>query len=116
MDLVGLNSYRRKIFVERAKAVAAAAAATRQHMATAKAKAATQSSPQPHAFTRTQIQTAPSTSHTYESQTRSFATLSTHAATHATLLFGNAMKGSSVQDATTASDNTAPHLDSNVVL
>lgn len=109
MDLVGLNSYRRKIFVERAKAVAAAAAATRQHMAMAKANASAQSSTQPHALLSCQIQTA-------ESQTNSFATSSTYAATHATLPLGNATKGSSIQDATTASSNTGPHLDSEVVL
>ncbi|KAL3800307.1 hypothetical protein HJC23_003603 [Cyclotella cryptica] len=116
MDLVGLNSYRRKIFVERAKAVAAAAAATRHQMAIAKAKAAAQSSTQPHVLTSSQILTAPSTNHNYESQTKPFATASTHVATHATQPLGNARRGSSVQDATTASNNTGPHLDSEVVL
>ncbi|KAL7485169.1 hypothetical protein ACHAW6_010779 [Cyclotella cf. meneghiniana] len=110
MDLVGLNSYRRKIFVERAKAVAAAA--TRQHMAMAKVKTAAQSSTQPQASTSSHIQFAPSTSHSCESQTNFFATSSTHAASHN----GNAMNGTSIQDVTTASNNAGPHLDSEFVL
>jgi hypothetical protein len=85
-------------------------------MAMAKAKTAAQSSTQPHASTSSHIQVAPSTSHNYESQTKFFATSSTHAASHTTLPLGNAMKGTSIQDATTASNNAGPHLDSEVVL
>lgn len=78
-ELVGLNSYRRKIFVERTKAVAAAAAAKRQQMM--------------------QIPPAPPTNPAQESELKPNAT-----AAQATMPIGNASQGSPQQAATSAAN------------